>query len=158
MVARFLGRRLEKIVLCELVSAQGAFPLYLDGAGDVAAAKDVFAGRDDGVSGRVVADGTVLLALEVETQGVLQERSVLGVEGDDIVVLEELDKARDAFFAEGPVVASKSVSGVSREVWEVLYTWRRRRSLSRTFWKRPACPSEDLACHASKAPLASWLF
>jgi hypothetical protein len=73
--------------------------LELDHLGDTSATEDVFAVGDHRARHRFDADRTVFLALNDESERLLQKRAVLGVEFDDIVLLEELQQVSDALFA-----------------------------------------------------------
>lgn len=83
--------------------------LELDGADDTGSAEDVFACCDEGVGWGVVADGAVILALDEQTESVLEEGSVLVVEGNDFVLVKEVEDVGDTFLAEGPVVTAEEV-------------------------------------------------
>lgn len=61
---------------------------------------------DDGCRGRIVADGTILLILHIQTESFLEETAVPVVNCDDVLVFKELQKVIDAFFAESPVVTA----------------------------------------------------
>lgn len=68
--------RVEQLGLVEGVAAQRALVLQLDGARDAPAAKDVLAVRDDGVRGVVEADGAVLVLVDKQAQGLLEQAPV----------------------------------------------------------------------------------
>jgi hypothetical protein len=79
--------------------------LDLDDSFDARPAENMLAVRDDRASQRIDADGAVFLAFDVELEGLLEDRAVLVVENDDLLIIQELQQVVNALPAESPMVA-----------------------------------------------------
>jgi hypothetical protein len=73
---------------------------------------------DDRICGRIIADGTVVLALDVEPQGILQQCSVLVIELHNIFFFKELHYILDACSTKCPVIAPTKIN-VSDTKWQI---------------------------------------
>jgi hypothetical protein len=80
--------------------------LDLDSAQDAVSAEDVFAGGNDWVVRVVIADGAFFLAFDVQTESFLEKTAVLGIEGNDLVLIKEFEDITDTLSTESPVIAA----------------------------------------------------
>jgi hypothetical protein len=73
--------------------------LYLNHLRNTGAAEDVLAMGNDRIFQGINADGTFLLALYDELEGLLQEGSILVIELDNALLLKKLHQVGDPLFA-----------------------------------------------------------
>jgi hypothetical protein len=92
---------------------------------------------DNGVSQGLHANRTLFLALDDKLERLLQEATVFVIERDNVLFLEEVHEIGDTLFAQGPMIASVSVSVDRLKPGKGTHVWRRRSSLSRTPWNLP---------------------